>query len=339
MRPARRSRSTGHVRIEDVGRHAGLSAQTVSRFLRHPEQVSAANQDRIQAAIEAIGYRPNLLAGALASNRSRVVAILVPTIANPVHAAPVQGLSDALRDAGYQVLVGTTGYDPAAEEALVAAFLGRRVDAIVLTGAAQSAGTRDMLAGIAIPVVQLWEVPEHPIDSAIGVRNDGIGVAVAAHFAARGYRRLAVVRHTAAGDTRSIARETGFLHEAARLGLSPPLRLPVDRPAEMAQAPELLKDLMLQCAQAVFCVGDQLAVGIVLACQRQGVAVPGDLAVAGAGDSDLAALITPALTTVRIPRYELGGEAGRHLLLRLADPGVPAIALDLEFELRIRNSS
>lgn len=87
---------------------------------------------------------------------------------------PVQGLSDALREAGYQVLVGTTGYDPAAEQALVAAFLGRRVDGIVLTGAAQSAATRAMLRNGAVPTVQLWEVPDDRIDSAIGVRNEAL---------------------------------------------------------------------------------------------------------------------------------------------------------------------
>ncbi len=337
--PARRSRATGSVRIEDVGREAGLSAQTVSRFLHFPDQVSTPNQERIRSAIAAVGYRPNLLAMALASNRSRVVAILVPTIANPVHAAPVQGLSDAVREAGYQVLVGTTGYDAAAEQALVGAFLGRRVDGMILTGAAQSHATRAMLKGAALPVVQLWEVPADRIDSAVGVRNAAIGEAVARHFAARGYRRLAVVRHAAAGDTRSAARELGFLESAAELGLPPPLRLSVDRPAEMAQAPELVAELLLHGVEAVFCVGDQLAIGVVLACQRRGVAIPAQLAVAGVGDSDLAALITPALTTVRIPRYELGLEAGRHLLARFADRHLGPVAMEIDFELLIRETS
>src|SRR4051794_16296683 len=102
-RRARRSRSTGHVRIEDVARAAEVSAQTVSRYFRDATQVSQPTAEKIKAAIASIGYVPNLIAGSLASNRSRIIAILVPTIANPVHASPVQGLADAVRSKGYQV--------------------------------------------------------------------------------------------------------------------------------------------------------------------------------------------------------------------------------------------
>lgn len=333
----RRSRSSGHVRIEDVARCAGVSAQTVSRHLRSPDQVSPATAARIVSAIDATGYMPNLLAGALASNRSRVVAILVPTIANPVHAAPVQGLSDLLRASGYEVLVGTTGYDPATEQALVAAFLGRRVDGIVLTGAAIAPATARMLSRSRVPTVQLWELPEYPVDMAVGLHNDAVGATVAAHLAGRGYHRLAVVRHAAVSDTRSASRATGFIDEARRLGLPPPLLLTADKPAEMAQAPALLAEL--RGTQAVFCVGDQLAIGLVLACQRLGIAVPQDLAVVGVGDSDLAGLITPPLTTVRIPRYALGRAAAELLLGRFAGQEDGPKVVDVGFELVVRGSS
>ncbi len=335
--PARSSRSSGHVRIEDVARSAGVSAQTVSRHLRNPGQVSPLTAARISSAIEATGYMPNLLAGALASNRSRVVAILVPTIANPVHAAPVQGLSDVMRASGYEVLVGTTSYDPGTEQALVAAFLGRRVDGIVLTGAATAPETAQMLARSRVPTVQLWELPARPVDMAVGLDNTAVGVTVAAHLASRGYRRLAVVRHAAASDTRSAARATGFIEETRRLGLPSPLLLTADKPAEMAQAPALLAEL--RGAQAVFCVGDQLAIGLVLACQRLGISVPSDLAVVGVGDSDLASLITPPLTTVRIPRYGLGRAAAELLLGRFTGQEDVPTVIDVGFELVIRGSS
>ena len=335
--PPRRSRGRGQVRIEDVAKLAGVSAQTVSRVLRRPGQVSPATASRIRDAIEASGYMPNLLAGALASNRSGVVAILVPTIANPVHAAPVQGLSDALRQEGYQVLVGNTGYDPETEHALVAAFLGRRVDGIVLTGAALAPATQRMLLQSRVPAVQLWELPESPVDMAVGFDNAALGDTVARHLAERGYRRLAVVRHAAPSDTRSAARAAGFAAAVRALGLPPPRELVTDRPADLAEAPNLLRQL--RGADAVFCVGDQLAIGLLLACRRQGVAVPEQLAIIGVGDSDLAALVTPALTTVRIPRYELGHTAGTLLLERFSGAGAGSRVVDVGFELVMREST
>jgi len=341
VRPVRRSRGTGHARIEDVARHAQVSAQTVSRFFRDPRQVSSGVAERIRMSVEAIGYVPNLVAGALASNRSFIVAILVPTIANPIHAAPVQALSDILRPAGYQVLVGTTDYDPTREQDLVAAFIGRRVDGIVLTGTSFTDYTARILARACIPVVQLWELPRHPIDMAVGVDNDAAGIAVARHFFERGYRRFAVLGHDAAGDTRSAARLDGFDRETRRLGLAPPHHFSYSRPTDMTQAAEMLARLKApgREADAVFCVGAPIAIGLVLTAPKLGIAIPGELAVAAFGDNDLAPLLSPALTTVGIPRYELGRKAGEMLLRRFAGQQVEAPVVDIGFTLLARETT
>ncbi len=339
--PKRRSRGTGRVRIEDVAAAAGVSAQTVSRFLRNPDLVSAGLAARVRAAVEANGYMPNRVAGALASNRSYIVAILVPTIANPIHALPVQALTDALRPAGYQVLVGATGYDPTTEEELVAAFVGRRVDGIVLTGTGFTPRTRAILAHAGIPVVQLWELPDDPIDMAVGFDNEASGEAVARHLHARGYRRLAVLSHAAAGDTRSLARCRGFAREAARLGLPAPLSYPYESPTDMTQGARLLALLREGVGRpdAVFCVGAPIAIGIILAAAGAGVAIPGELAVCAFGDNDLAPLVSPALTTVRVPRQELGRQAALMLLERFAARGVAEPVVDVGFELVVRAST
>lgn len=337
----RRSRATGHVRIEDVARGAGVSAQTVSRFLRDPGQVGVEVAARVRAAVEAIGYVPNRVAGALASNRSHIVAILVPTIANPIHALPVQALTETLRPFGYQVLVGATDYDPATEEELVAAFVGRRVDGIVLTGTTLTERTRRILRHAGIPVVQLWELPRDPLDMAVGFDNDASGAVMARHFHARGYRRLAVLSHAAPGDTRSLARLQGFKREATQLGLPPPMLHSYDNPTDMEQGAALLARL-LQGAEppdAVFCVGAPIAIGMILAAPRAGIAIPGDIAIAAFGDNDLAPLISPALTTIRVPRHELGRRAAELLLRRFAEQLVESPVVDIGFELIIREST
>jgi LacI family gluconate utilization system Gnt-I transcriptional repressor len=312
----------------------------VSRFLRHPEQVGPAASARISAAIRGVGYVPNLIAGSLASNRSRIVAIIVPTLANPVHAQPVEGLGDALRKDGYQVLVGTTDFRPDVEEALIRAFIGRRVDGIVITGGRLSRASKTVLKAAAVPVVQLWELPRVPFDMAVGHSNIDVGACVARHFAERGYRRLAVIGHVQKSDTRSADRVTGFVAEARRLGLEAPLVMAVDRPMLIRDTTALLTALRGGDApvRAVFCTSGQLSVVLLLNARSMGIAVPGDLAIAGL-ESDLATVVSPALTAVRVPAYELGLQAGRLLLRRMAGEPIAQRRIDTGFEFIVRQSS
>ena len=319
---------------------AGVSAQTVSRVLREPDRVGVEARTRVEAAIERVGYVPDLVAGSLASNRSRVVGVIVPTLANAVHASSVAGVSDAVGPAGLEVLVGTTGYDRAREGALARAFLGRRVDGLIIAAGALAPGADALLRGARLPVIQLWELPEDPVDLAVGVDGEAVGAAVARHLAGRGYRRPALVEHAAPADTRSAARARGFRATLAALGLPPPRGLAAERPWVMEDGAALLTPLLAgERPDCVFCTGDILAIGLLLGCRRAGIAVPGELAVAGVGDSDLAALVVPALTTVRIPHYRLGLEAGRRLLRRVAGEVVAPRCLDLGFELVVRDST
>jgi LacI family gluconate utilization system Gnt-I transcriptional repressor len=334
----RRSRGTGRVRIEDVARAAAVSAQTVSRFLRDPGRVGAEASARISAAIRGIGYVPNLVAGSLASNRSRIVAIIVPTLANPVHAQPVEGLGDAVRAEGYQVLVGTTDFREAVEEALIRAFIGRRVDGIVVTGGRLGAASRQVLAAAAVPVVQLWELPAEPFDMAVGLSNIAIGTCMARHFAERGYQRLAVIGHAQTSDTRSADRVAGFLAEADRQGLAPPLVLEPDRPMLIRDAAPLLDALRQAAVQAVFCTSGQLSVVLLLGARARGLAVPDDLAIAGV-DSDLSSVVSPAITAIRVPAYDLGFQAGQLLLRRLAGEAVAERRIDTGFTFIPREST
>ncbi len=334
----RRSRGTGRVRIEDVARAAGVSTQTVSRFLRAPAQVGPEASARIAAAILEVGYVPNLVAGSLASNRSRIVAIIVPTLANPVHAQPVQGLSDALRPQGFQVLVGTTDFQAETEAALIHAFIGRRVDGLAVTGGSFAEPSRQLLEAAGTPVVQLWELPEQPFDMTVGLSNAAIGARMAAHFAERGYRSLAVIGHAEASDTRSAGRVTGYCAEAKRLGLADPLVLLPQRPMLIRDATPLLDRLVIQGVEAVFCTSSQLSVVLLLNTRRLGLAIPSDLAIGGI-DSDFATLVDPAITAIRVPAYDVGLKAGRLLLRRLAGEPVPERRIDTGFTFIQRGST
>src|SRR6218665_454490 len=154
--------------LADVARVAGVSTITASRALANPGLVSAKTIARVREAVEATGYIPNLLAGGLKSMRSMTVACLVPAISVAQFLPTVQALTDALAAAGYQVVIGQTGYDHAREDALIDTMIARRPDGIVVAGLVHSAAARQKLRRIGIPLVETWDLTEQPVDMLVG---------------------------------------------------------------------------------------------------------------------------------------------------------------------------
>jgi LacI family transcriptional regulator, gluconate utilization system Gnt-I transcriptional repressor len=179
--------------LADVARLAGVSPITVSRALNTPGQLTAETLARVQDAVARTGYVPNRVAGGLASNRSRLIAALVPTIASPVFLETVQALTEAADDAGYQVMLGQSGYGTEREEALLDALIGRRPDGIIVTGIMHSPQVRRRLGASGIPVVETWDLTPTPIDMVVGFSHEKVGHAVAEYLLTRGVRRPGIV--------------------------------------------------------------------------------------------------------------------------------------------------
>lgn len=311
-----------------VAERAGVSAITVSRVIRTPGKVAEPTRRRVEAAMQSLGYVPNLLAGSLASARSRAIGVLVPTIANAIFAETVQGLSDVMEALGYAVMLAQSRYDPAQEERMLVALLARRPEAVMMVGSPATERGAEMLRRSRIPVVETWELPEHPIDAAVGFDNRAAGAAVARHFAATGRQLLAYV---GGNDPRATRRWEGFRDEAVASGLAPPERLVLARNATAGQA----AIATLPDADAIFASNDALAIGLLagLRAARPRRRVPQDVAVVGLGDLELGRLAPPPLSTVRIDGAAIGRAAARLML----DPGGER-RVDLGFELVIRES-
>ena len=171
----RQATPPGSARLADVARAAGVSAMTVSRALRMPGRVAPETRARVEEAVRALGYVPNLVAGALRSQRSRIVVAIVPTLTSSIFAETVEGMTEALRAQDHQLLLANSGYAPETEEDLVRAFLGRRPDGMILTGVHHTAGARAQLRAAGIPVVETWELGDAPLDMNVGFSNRDAG--------------------------------------------------------------------------------------------------------------------------------------------------------------------
>jgi LacI family gluconate utilization system Gnt-I transcriptional repressor len=323
--------------MEDVARAAGVSTITVSRALNAPEKVAPVTLRAVRAAIERLRYLPNLTAGSLASNRSRIVAVVVPTVANSIFSDTINGLAQTLALHRYQLLLGQTQYRVLEEAALVEAFLGRRVDGLVLTGVAHARGVRSRLQRAGIPVVETWDLTARPIDMVVGFSNRAAGHAAARYLTGRGYRSLAFIGGT---DDRSAKRLEGFRVGAreGRAGAVSAALLPVSSsPANGAAA--LAGLLARKAPRAVFCSNDMLAAGALFECVRRGIDVPGRLAVMGFADLPIAVGIEPSLTSVQVRATEMGQRAGELLLRRLAGETVRERTVDLGYAVVERASA
>jgi LacI family transcriptional regulator, gluconate utilization system Gnt-I transcriptional repressor len=322
--PARTGRtSIASVKITDVAARAGVAPMTVSRVLNTPDRVSPPTAARVRAAIEELGYMPNLIAGGLSSRKSRMIAAIVPTIASPMFSAPIQTFTDAMAAAGYHVMLALSGYDQDSEDAQIRAVLARRPDGLLLTGAHRSPAIRDLLRDSNLPVVEIWDTSDDPTDVLVGFDHAEMGAAVADFFVRQGHARFAVL---AARDPRAKLRRQGFVDRIAHHGLTMVAERVLEAPSSIEDGRSGLRQIVGQLNQrtALFCSSDLVAFGALTEARLHGIAVPDTLAICGFGDFEISRSCHPPISTVHVDGAEIGEMAARELLARIQGASVPA---------------
>jgi LacI family gluconate utilization system Gnt-I transcriptional repressor len=301
--------------ITDVARLAGVSIATVSRAINTPNIVSAETIRRVQEAIARTGYVPNLIAGGLASKRTGLIAVIVPSIAGSIFNETIEAMTGALSNSGYQVMLGLSGYDGTKVVNVLDAILARRPDGIILTGLSGLPEVRKRLADIDVPVIETWELTSKPIDMAVGFSHARVGTLIGKFVIERGYRRPCII--TSDGP-RAFARRAGMCKVFASKGIK-------DVPSYVRPIPSTVRDgrdgiEKLFNGKAdfdiVICSSDWLALGAMTELQQRGLRVPDDVAVMGFGNFTMSSDLNPTLTTVHIDGAEIGKRSAELLVLR-----------------------
>ena len=327
--------------MKEIARRAGVAPMTVSRALADPNKVSPETRARVMAVIEREGFIRNQLASSMRSGR-QIVGTIVPPLINSGIAEQVQGMSDACREAGYQLLLIQGEFDPQAEENAIRALLGWQPVGLILQAFVQSPAARQLLASGEYAVVEISEIRgREPIDMAVGVSNFDTAYAMTCHLVDKDYRRIGFVSTPIHGNDRLQQRRVGYrqalLDRGHRYARSLEIEVPIT-PLGGAEAVQMLheRDPKLD---VIFCSSDTLAIGAVQECHRRGWEIPERLAIAGYGDIDLAAQLYPRLTTLRVKRHEMGRLAVEQLLRRLkGEKDLPRVA-PIGFEIIDRESA
>ncbi|HVX71178.1 MAG TPA: LacI family DNA-binding transcriptional regulator [Devosia sp.] len=328
--------------LSDVARRAGVSPVTVSRAIRHPEMVSEDLRRRIDEAVRSLNYIPNNLASALASTRTHIVGVIVPSLTNGVFDDYLGAIQDVLNPAGFEVLVLNVRYSEIEEEKAIAALLGYHPEAMIVAGTDQTERSRELLRNAGVPVVQTMDVTDDPIDLNIGLDHRAAGAAAVRYLYELGHRKIAHL--TARADPRARRRHAGYqqqmdeygLPTAGLVGASP-------RPSDVAMGAELFSAVIENAPDvtAVFTCNDDLALGTLFECQRRGIRVPDDVAIIGFNDLDYAVASVPPLSSVSTERRKMGTWAAEAIIEIIRGTGRRSLqtSIDVGFSIKRRGST
>jgi LacI family gluconate utilization system Gnt-I transcriptional repressor len=323
--------------LHDVARRAGVSVASVSRFLNFPAQVAEGTGQRIRAAIDDLAYVPNQVAGSLVSGRSRQIAIILPFLTTSGADDTVEEMIDELARDGVVVLLGLNGMDADRNETALRAAIARQVDAVITAGTIPQS-MRTMLRANGTTVIEIWDLPDDPVDVAIGFSHDAVGRALARFVRERGYVRPHLI--TPSG-VRAEIRRHGFLDTWAETGHPPPTEDVVALPSGFAAARAVFAAMRRLPALPDVIVGgsDVLAQGIIVEAGAAGLTVPRDLAVVAIGNSEVVSAMRPTISSVDIDGRRVAREALDVLRRRAAGEPVQRISIDVGFRIIARESA
>jgi LacI family transcriptional regulator len=338
--PARGRRGGATVTIDRIAAEAGVSTATVSRVINQPERVRSEARERVLAVIKRHHYVSDGLAVGLASRRSRLVGLLIPTITNSIYALSTQAIQRVAQQAGYTVLVGVSDFSPEREEQLVQKLLERRVDGLILTGETRAPSIYEKLRRNQVPFIITWRLTSDPALPSVSFDNRKATFAAVDHLVTLGHRRIGLICGRSEVNDRALARRDAFAERLAFHRLAFDAALVFERDFEFVQGRSAMH-LLLQSRPrptAVFCANDIQAIGALYECVEAGIAVPGEISIVGFDDLPAAQYITPQLTTVRVPAEEMGHRAAAMLLQAIAGIEAPG-RIELPVDLIVRRSS
>lgn len=331
------------VTLREVARLAGVHHATASRALNEETRGLVAEETarRVEEAARTLRYRPNHLARSLKTQRSSMVGVVVPDLTNPLFPPIVRGIEDRLDRHGYVALVGNTDDDDERERRVVEGMRARSVDGLIVATTHRHHHLLIEVARSGLALVLVNRVLEDRVLPSVSV-DDQMGVrAAVSHLVDLGHRRIAHVagpQQTSTGNRRYL----GFLAGVESGGLD-------SDPALVAFAESYSEAEGFRCAgqlfasrrrfSAIVAGNDVLALGVLRAMTARGASCPRDCSVVGFNDIPLMDRISPPLTTIRLPHYDVGFQAAHLLLERIDDTATAVKILFLSPELVVRAST
>ena len=307
--------------LQDVARAAKVSTATISRTLNSPDKVATDTRRRIEQVIKKLGYTPNFSGRALACNRSNTVGAIIPTMANAMFAGGLQVFQEVLSEASYNLLVASSGYNFDTELQQIKSLVAQGADGLMLIGASRPPETKRFLELRNIPYIIAWSYQHNDKHYYAGFDNIKAASSIADEVLKRGHRHIAMIAGFSQQNDRSKNRIAGVKQSIARERDARLLNV-IETDYTLDAGGDAFEKIMNESTKptAIVCGNDVLAAGAIVRARKLGISVPNDVSVTGFDDISLATVVSPALTTVRVPQLEMGKTAA-HVMLALLHTG------------------
>ena len=308
-----RSDSQRSLTLRDVSHASGVSEMTVSRVLRNRGDVSDGTRQRVLDAAKELGYVPNKIAGALASQRVNLVAVIIPSMSNMVFPEVMTGISEVLNETDLQPVVGITNYLPKREEKVLYEMLSWRPSGVIIAGLEHSDASRAMMAAAGVPVVEIMDVDGQPVDAVVGISHRRAGLEMAREIVDAGYRRIGFLGTKMPMDHRARKRFEGFTQGLAKAGLEVADHVFYEGGSGFRKGREMTQAVLDRTPDMDFLYysNDMIAAGGLLYCLEKGIDVPGQLGLAGFNGMEILDGLPLKIATMDSARAEIGRQAAR----------------------------
>lgn len=318
--------------LQDVADQVGVTKMTVSRFLRNPALVSEALQGKIAAALDNLGYIPNRAPDILSNATSRAIGVLLPSLTNQVFAEVLRGIEQVTDAHGYQTMLAHYGYQQETEELRLTSLLSYNIDGLILSERSHTPRTLKMIEVAGIPVVEIMDSVSPCLDLAVGFDNFEAARQMTLAIIARGRRQ--VVYFGARQDERTLIKQQGYEQAMREQGM-PAHSLMITHSSSYSTGVELFRQARRQfpAMNGIVCTNDDLAIGALFECQRQGLRVPDQMAIAGFHGHDFSQVMQPRLASVLTPREAMGRISAERLIARLRGETLTDKMVDVGFQL------
>lgn len=323
--------------ISDVARLAGVSIATVSRVLHNPEKVRQKTLDQVNEAIRESGYAPNFMARNLRTQRSNMILVMVPNIANSFFSEILLGIEDVASRNGYGVLIGNTANDASRERAYLNYLQGNQADGLILLSD-HPLLEQDISAFP--PFVAISERPPEKKFPFVGIDNRQAAEDIVNHLIEKGHREIGHISGPRENPL-TPRRIEGYQRALGNAGIPIAAANIIDGQFTIQSGYEAARKLLQQnpLITAIFCANDESAVGVIQYLNEIGKSVPNDIAVAGFDDIQLATVVSPTLTTIRQPVRQLGEQSMQMMLTLLSKNDDTSHEIILDHKLIVREST
>jgi len=307
---------TRRVSIADVAKLAGCAPATVSRRLNNPAVVSPSVVEAIDAAIEQLGYVRNDSARSLRSSRSHLVGAIIPTLRHSIYAEMLAGLQHVLEKNGFSLIHNTSEYNLDEEYKQARTLVERGVEAIVLVGTRHRAKTFDLISTHNITCAVTYALQDDFGFTSVGFDNRRAAALAANKLYDLGHRKFGMLAGITLNNDRAKARVEGFIDALTSRGVDPSSVIIREAPYQIGDGKKAMASLLDEDSTitALFCGSDVLAIGAMSECRQRGISVPEDLSIVGFDNLEISEYVYPPLTTLNVPAYEMGIEAGQYIV-------------------------